>query len=238
MALSPATQSATLLSFPRADARSILGQCLKRHRLSEALANGLLHEVAKFSDVAVDAALAFALAQRMSHEPIDIQASNAILLVGPEGAGKSAVAAKIAYRATLIGRKTQLYSAQDGLRLLRTRANDPKNLVIMEAAGFNPLNTRAASAFSALSEIEAVQTIGVLSAVNDAEDISDIVRAFRLRRVIVTNMDRTRRLGAALAAMTSGAQLAHVTYGAHAQDPLEQLEPGRLAYLLLECDHY
>ena len=33
----------------------------------------------------------------------------------------------------------------------------------------------------------------------DAEDVGDIVAAFRFRRVIVTNMDRTRRLGAALA---------------------------------------
>ena len=43
-------------------------------------------------------------------------------------------------------------------------------------------------------------------------------------------MDRTRRLGAALAAAMSGARLAHVTYGPRAEDGLEILElrrPGR-----------
>jgi flagellar biosynthesis protein FlhF len=103
----------------------------------------------------------------------------------------------------------------------------------MEADGFNPLNARAASAFRALGDIDGVETIGVVSALNDAEDVGDIVTAFRFRRVIVTNMDRTRRLGAALAACMSGARLAHVTYGPRPEDGLEMLEPGTLASLLL-----
>ena len=82
----------------------------------------------------------------------------------------------------------------------------------MEADGFNPLNARAASAFSALGDIEGVETIGVVSALGDAEDVADLVAAFRFRRVIVTNMDRTRRLARTLAAVTSGARLAHVTH--------------------------
>ncbi|MDB5739604.1 MAG: hypothetical protein JWP16_644, partial [Alphaproteobacteria bacterium] len=107
-------------------------------------------------------------------------------------------------------------------------------LTVMEADGFNPLNARAASAFSALGEIEGVETIGVVSALNDAEDVSDIVAAFRFRRVIVTNMDRTRRLGAALAAITGGARLAHVTHGPRPEDALEMLAPGALAAMLLD----
>jgi flagellar biosynthesis GTPase FlhF len=79
-----------------------------------------------------------------------------------------------------------------------------------------------------------VETIGVVSALNDAEDVGDIVAAFRFRRVIVTNMDRTRRLGAALAAMTGGARLAHVTHGPRPEDALEMLAPGALAALLLD----
>ena len=122
---------------------------------------------------------------------------------GPAGAGKSAVAAKIIHAAKLIGRRTALARADGGLALFRTGTNPPDLLTVMEADGFNPLNARAASAFSALGEIEGVETIGVISALNDAEDVSDIVSAFRFRRVIVTNMDRTRRLGAVLAAVTA-----------------------------------
>jgi flagellar biosynthesis protein FlhF len=174
------------------------------------------------------------LAQRLKPAPIDLEKARGILLVGPAGAGKSAVAAKILRAATLIGRKTELTRADGGLALFRTGTNPPELLTVMEADGFNPLNARAASAFSALGEIEGVETIGVISALNDAEDIADIVNAFRFRRVIVTHMDRTRRLGAALAAYLSGTALAHATYGPRPEDALEILAPGALAAQMLD----
>lgn len=234
MALPASPQTGAVLNFPRADLRAALSAALKRHRLPETLAAALVREAAKFPEVSMDAALAFALDQRMAAAPIDFEKARGILLVGPAGAGKSAVAAKIIHAAKLIGRRTALTRADGGLALFRTGTNPPDLLTVMEADGFNPLNARAASAFSALGEIEGVQTIGVISALNDAEDVSDIVAAFRFRRVIVTNMDRTRRLGAVLAAITGGARLAHVTHGPRADEALEMLAPGALASLLLD----
>jgi len=236
----------SVLAFPRADLRGLLGNALKRHRLPEALATRLVREAQAFPDVSADAALAFALDSRMTAAPIDFDKARSILLVGPAGGGKSAVAAKILHAAALAGRRVELQRADGGLALFRTRSvrdcgsgdktnsNPPGLLTVMEAEGFNPLNARAASAFSALGEIEGVETIGVVSALNDAEDVADIVSAFRFRRVIVTHMDRTRRLGAALAAITGCARLAHVTYGPRPEDALEILAPGALAALLLD----
>jgi flagellar biosynthesis protein FlhF len=232
MAMIQATDN--LVAFPRADLRHLLGAAMKRHRLPENLAQALVREAANFPDVSADAALAFALAQRMTPAPIDFEKARGILLVGPSGSGKSAVAAKILHAAALTGRKTESARADGGLALFRTGTNPPELLTVMEADGFNPLNVRAASAFSALGDIEGVETIGVVSALHDAEDVSDIVTAFRFRRVIITNMDRTRRLGAALAACMSGARLAHVTYGSRPEDALEMLEPGALASQLLD----
>ena len=223
-----------LIAFPRSDMRPVLGQVMKRHRLPESLGQALVREAANFPQVTADTALAFALAQRMVQAPIDLEMARGILLVGPSGAGKSAVAAKIAHAAALIGRKCELTKADGGLALFRTGTTSPELLTVMEADGFNPLNARAVSAFGALGEIDGVETIGVISALNDAEDVSDLVTAFRFRRVIITHMDRTRRLGAALAACTSGAALAHVTYGALPEDGLEILEPGRLAAQMME----
>jgi len=223
-----------LIAFPRADLRIVLGETMKRHRLPESLAQFLVREAAKFPEVSVGAALTFALAQRLKPAPIDLEKARGILLVGPAGAGKSAVAAKILHAAALIGRKTELTRADGGLALFRTGTNPPELLTVMEADGFNPLNARAASAFSALGAIEGVETIGVVSALSDAEDIGDIITAFRFRRVIVTHMDRTRRLGAALAACLSDAALAHVTSGPRPEDSLEMLEPGALADQMLE----
>ncbi len=238
--------SGNLLAFPRADLRHLLGAAMKRHRLPDALGHALVREAANIPDVSADAALALALARRLVPAPIDLEKARGILLVGPKGSGKSAVAAKIARSARLIGRKAELTRANGGLALFRTmsvresgsdnktNSNPPELLTVMEADGFNPLNARAASAFSALGDIEDVETIGVLSALNDAEDIGDIVTAFRFRRVIVTGLDRTRRLGAVLAASLSGARLAHVTYGPRPEDALEMLEPGAIAAQLLE----
>jgi flagellar biosynthesis GTPase FlhF len=104
----------------------------------------------------------------------------------------------------------------------------------MEAAGFNPVNRRALSAFAALGEAEGVESIGVVSAASDAEDVSEIVNALRLPRVIVTGLDCTLRLGATVAAITGGAGLAHVTYGPRPDDALETLEPEALAKMLLD----
>lgn len=241
-----------LVAFPRADLRASLGAAMKHHRLPDNLALALVRAAADFPEVSADAALACALAQRLVPAPIDFAKVRGILLVGPAGSGKSAVGAKIARAARLIGRKVAFARADGGLALFRTRSarevrsdsvrtsdnktdsNPPELLTVMEADGFNPLNARAASAFSALGDIEGVQTIGVVSALNDAEDIADIVSRFRFRRVIVTGLDRTRRLGALMAASLSGAGLAHVTHGPRPEDGLDRLEPGALAAQLLE----
>jgi flagellar biosynthesis protein FlhF len=223
-----------LVAFPRADLRRLLGAALKRHRLPEELAQELVRNAANFPEVGADVALAQALAQRLVPAPVDLEKAQGILLVGPGGSGKSAVAAKIARSARLIGRRVQLARADGGLALFRSKSRAPELLTVMEADGFNPLNPRAVCAFAALGEIESVETIGVVSALNDAEDVGDIISAFRFRRVIVTGLDRTRRLGAVLAASLSGARLAHVTYGPCPEDALEMLEPGALAAQLLE----
>ena len=235
--MAQAQASCQLIAFPRAVLHNLLGETMKRHRLPESLAQALVREASTFSDAGVDGALARALDQRLKPKPIDLEKARGILLVGPAGAGKSAVAAKIHHAATLIGRKTELSRADGGLALFRTGTNPPDLLTVMEADGFNPLNARAASAFSALGDIEGVETIGVVSALSDAEDVGDIVAAFRFRRVIITNMDRTRRLGAALAACLSGASLAHVTHGARPEDGLDMLEPGALAAQMLAASH-
>ena len=231
---SSAPQDGNLIAFPRTDLRHLLGAAMKRHRLPESLGQALVREAGNFTQVGADVALGVVLAQRLVPAPIDFEKACGILLVGPSGAGKSAVAAKILHAAALVGRKTELARADGGLALFRTGTNPPDLLTVMEADGFNPLNVRAASAFSALGNIEGVETIGVVSALLDAEDVSDIVTAFRFRRVIVTHMDRTRRLGAALAACMSGARLAHVTYGPRPEDALEFLESGALAAQLLD----
>lgn len=230
MALSPG--GATLLSFPHSAPvlRARLGAAFRAHRLPDDLAAALLRET---QDGDAQQALTALLARRLKQQPIDLQHAHGILLVGPSGAGKSAVAAKLAHAAKLIGRDVELTRTADGLALFRTGTHPAGRLTIMEADGFNPLNPRAVGAFASLGEIEGVETIGVVSSLHDAQDVSDIVRLFRFRRLIVTGLDRTRRLGSLAAAALDGACIAHVTRGPRPESALESLDLNDLAGLLL-----
>ena len=219
-------ESATLLAFPGAAqniATGVIAAALRHHRLPELLGTQLLRAA---RDPDPHTALARALSARMGVEPLELSASRAILLIGASGVGKSAVAAAIT-RATT--REVLLLNAQDGLAHLRAGTLPRGPLVVMEAEGFHPLNPKARGAFAALSDIDGIEAVGVVSAAGDAQDAAEMVAAFRFRRVIVTGLDRTRRLGALTAAACAGARLAHVLKGG----ALENLYPDDLAAALL-----
>jgi flagellar biosynthesis protein FlhF len=224
-------QNATLLAFPGAGQNQHSGAiaaALRRHRLPERLTAQLLRATAGASDP--QAALARALASRMTVEPLDLSAARPILLIGASGAGKSRAAAAIATAATaMTGREVLLLTAREGLAQLRAGMLPRHPLVVMEAEGFHPLNPKARGAFAALSDMGDVLAVGVVSAAGDAEDVAETVAACRFRRLIVTGLDRTRRLGALAAAAAGGARLAHLVRGG----ALETLSPADLAAGLL-----
>jgi flagellar biosynthesis protein FlhF len=228
-------QGAVLSNFPAAQgARGSLTTALKRHRLPEHLMEALIREAAYCPDLGAEEALTASLSKRMRLKPIHFEKARGLVLVGPSGAGKSAVAEKIGHMAQLAGRRVELAHAADGLALFRTATFDGDRLMVMEARGFNPANRRALSAFAAMGEAQGAESLGVVSAASDAEDVWEIVTALRPPRIIVTGLDRTSRLGAAVAAVTAGAALAHVTYGPRPDDPLEPLPPDLLAKMLLD----
>jgi flagellar biosynthesis protein FlhF len=93
--------------FHRAELLTILG----KHRLPDSLA----HDLAKTAEQSLlkdmTLALACALDRRMKSAPLDIAKTAALLLVGPNGVGKTAVAAKIAAHARLTHRSVKLIAA-------------------------------------------------------------------------------------------------------------------------------
>jgi flagellar biosynthesis protein FlhF len=200
-------------------------RAVRSHRLPVALENALLREAALCGDGVTG--LEQAITARLHPAPIDFDQAQTILLFGPSGAGKSAVAAKIARIAKGRGRDVEIVAAAQGLA---GSAKSRKTLAITDCAGFNPRNARACAAFTALGDLAHAETIGVLSALADAQEISEIAAAVSMRRVIVTGLDMTRRLGSVAAACLQGASLAHVTRGA--EGGLESLAPATLAALL------
>ena len=113
-------------------------------------------------------------------------------------------------------------------------------LAIIDAAGFDPRQPKAATAFSALGQIADVETIGVVSALTDGEEIGEIASALAklgATRLIVTAADLARRAGAlAAAALTPNIAIAHVTRSPFVAGGLETLTPLSLARLLAESE--
>jgi flagellar biosynthesis protein FlhF len=245
--------------------RAELLTLLRGHRAPESLTHQLAEAAEKSGLGDMTLALASALDRRMRASPLDITASQALLLVGPSGVGKTAVAAKIAAHARLAGRTVKLVaadtigagavvrletfarhlgvtattaeSAEDVAQAMADGAED-RVLTIVDTAGFDPRNAKARTAYSALANVAHVEALGVVSATADSEEVAEIAAALvtlGANRLIATGLDVTRRLGALLAASTHGAALAHVTRSPFIAGGLETLTPLSLSRLLIEA---
>jgi flagellar biosynthesis protein FlhF len=238
---------------------------LHAHRAPDALTNALAEAAQKSNLADMTLALATALDKRMRVTPLDLTKTPAILLAGCNGAGKTAVAAKIAAHARMAGRNVTLIAADPdgagavarletfakhlGASLAIANSADElsnhiiksiasKTLAIVDTAGFDPRNAKARTAFAALGRIDGVETIGVVSARGDAEETAEIADALKQLgcvRIVVTGLDIVRRLGALLAAATEGLGLAAITQSPFAAGALETPTPISLARAILEA---
>ncbi len=259
----PAPAKPKPLNFNRAE----LLKVLHTHRTPEALAHVLAENAEKSRLADMTLALASALDLRMPTAPLFAAAQNTLMLGGPHGAGKTAVAAKIAAHARLAGRNVTLIASDaegaGAVARLETFANHlnakivitetaealsnaiaaeraTKATTIVDTAGFDPRDGKARTAFSALTKIEGVETVAVVTAMSDAEEIAETVSALKAagaQRLIVTCADLARRLGALLSAATKGLPLAHVTRSPFVAGGLETLTPLSLARLLLQSNN-
>jgi flagellar biosynthesis protein FlhF len=155
------------------------------------------------------------------------------MLVGPPGAGKTLMAAKLAARAVLDGRKPtvittdtaraggveQLSAFLDILGLPLGQARDAKSLkaqvsdaedpsqIIIDTGGLNPFDPQEMKALSRLIAAAESDAALVLAAGTDAEESAEIAMTFEIlgiRRLIPTRLDFARRLGGILSAADRG----------------------------------
>ncbi|HEY1612374.1 MAG TPA: hypothetical protein VGF97_01620 [Rhizomicrobium sp.] len=248
--------------FNRAE---LLG-ALRAHRAREQCAHQLAAAVDNTGLSDMTLALASGLDQRMRTAPLDFAGTGALLMMGPPGAGKTAVAAKIAAHALQLERRVVLIagdaSGAGAVSRLETfanhlgaqfvvsesapalarhveAANAEDMLAIIDTAGFDPRQAKTAAAFAALGRIENVEPLAIVSATLDAEEMAEIVAALvalGARRAIVTGLDLVKRSGALLAAALHAAELAHVTRSPFVSGGLETLTPLSLARLLVKSE--
>jgi flagellar biosynthesis protein FlhF len=234
---------------------------LRGHRTPEPLIKGLVEEADASGLADMTLALATALDKAMRIDPLDADHRGAILLVGPPGAGKTAVAARLAAQHCLAGTPvalaaTDLETAGQVARLesfatclnvetLRIsgpamladalqRANESKALLIADTGGCDPRDSLPQALMSCLSAGR-MDLVGILSATGDAEEAGEIAAALvklGATRLIVTGLDLSRRKGSLIAIALSGAAIAHVTSSPYLADGLETLTPMALARML------
>jgi flagellar biosynthesis protein FlhF len=205
--------------------------------------------------------LASALDKRMKIAPVNVGKDRAILLLGPYGAGKTIIAAKLAVEAMSAGRKVRLAAADlknagarerletfavhldvpvidaSSPRLLSEAAADARDdgaLLIVDTAGFDPRDPP--HEILICSRMGCAETVGVVSAAIDAEEAGEIAAALTtlgVKRLTVTCIDLVRRKGSLAALAASGLAIAHATASPYLVEGLDSLTPPALARALL-----
>jgi flagellar biosynthesis protein FlhF len=258
------------LRVPRADGpgysrpfdRDELVSLLRAHRTPDALAGALVEEAEGSGIPDLTLALASALDRFMRSGPAAVKAPNGMILVGPPGAGKTAIAAKLAAQYRLAGTPVVLAATdtQTAGQMARLEsfaacldvplviASTPEILseevqaasyanafLIADCAGCDPRGPLSSELvrFLAAGRLEIA---GVVSATCDGEEageIADALAKLGAEKLIVTGLDLARRKGALIAFACSGLAVAQVTGSPYLADGLATLTPLALSRALL-----
>jgi flagellar biosynthesis protein FlhF len=211
----------------------LIADVLALHHISATLAERLLTAIRDapgrlISDPVGD--LAGGLAACLNFAPLTaLRGGSSAALVGPPGAGKTTLAAKLAARAgnsrpillntdrERTGALEQLSeyasvlgagmeSADDAKTIARTLRGRRRRIII-DTSGINPFDDGAMHRLAALIGAARAEPILVLPANIEPEEAIAIVGAFQalpIRRLLVTRLDIVRRLGGMLAAAEAG----------------------------------
>lgn len=228
----PATSEPDETRHRNAFARQIT-RALDYHRTPRRQVERLVRLAGAFEGGSPSDALAHALSTALRFDPLADHPQRSIMLVGPPGAGKTVVAAKIAARAAANGTPLRVVStdtlkagATAQLEAYLRAMNQPLGLAanpaelaktehggsrarraVIDTAGANPFDDGEMTQITRLIAAADVEPVLVLAAGTDAHDAMDTARAFArlgVRRMIVTRLDATRRFGGLIAAADAG----------------------------------
>lgn len=190
----------------------------------------------------------------------------ATLLIGPPGSGKTVTAAKMAARASRSGSGVRLLSIDtlktggaehlkclaEALGINMKVAEDPRDLAalvagsmgdvsIIDSSGINPFDSVDADHLAEFIDRTDAEPVLVMPAGLDRVDAVEIAHAFarlKCRRMIVTRVDMTRRLGSTLeCAYEADLAFSDVSVSPEIMSPngggLGSLNPVALARLML-----
>lgn len=240
-----------------------IAQALAYHGVPAALTTRLCRAAADCDEPDLARLLAKALDQCFEFAPLDQPPAKPTMLVGPPGAGKTVTTAKLATRAAMAGDPVkvvtidtiraggveQLSAFTEVLGVPLSAADSPEELgqalngarqgiaIFVDTPGTNVFDPREFGDLRDFTEALDMELVLVLAAGGDASEAAELAEAFctlGLRRLIITRLDVSRRLGSLLAA----ADAAHLTLTEAGTTPfvgqgLTRLDPIALARLLM-----
>lgn len=246
---------------------SFLRQVLMAHGLPQHVLEPLIRSADILDNIDATMALAAAIDDRVDFSPIDFdQQPTPIMLVGAPGAGKTITAAKLAARAKLNGHSVfiattdakraggieqlQAFTRILGLDLVAvTSAQELKlhiaqiqqaDVAIIDTSGVNPFDEDDMQMVHEFASAVNAEILLVLAAGADAMESADTARAFSdlgAKRMVISRLDMTRRLGGILAAALVGRiAIANVSVNPSVADGLSQINPVSLAHLIVPED--
>lgn len=236
--------------------REVVRATLRHHGLDEARSEAVLAAAPTVAAVDPAVLLAEALARRYRFPAEGAPPDTPILVVGPPGAGKTAVVARLAAMARLAGRLPEVASADlaraggfDQLRgLLAPLGIEPRPLgegplsvdrgrpLLVDGPGVNPFRRDEMVELAALVRRSGCEPVLVLPAGLQPDDCAELAANFQVmgvRRMITTRLDAARRLGGILAAAELGLELAMAATSPLIGKPLLAWSAAGLARLLV-----
>ena len=237
-----------------------LEAALAFHRLPKPMAESLAQAAAAFEGADIELSLARALDRHITLSPLPALPSRPVVVIGPAGAGKTSIAARLALRAKTSGAATVLATLDGGKAGARAqietyaeligatahtvdgataaRALVEKNTsaqVFFDTPGLNPFSKDELAATQDFVTALNAEVLAVIPAGIDADEAAEVAAlaaSAGATRFICTRTDAARRIGGLFTAAAK-LSLSHLTNSPFLGNGIEAPHTLKLARLIL-----